>query len=802
MHSRIGRRSGHWGICALALVAVTIIALASVATAWAAPPANQISESDLDTLLQSGPVTGYFDTVLGGATILSQTPVPIPVTVQSIVPNGGPAGDLILFKASGADIDQIGGIAEGMSGSPLYVDVGGGTFKLAGAVSYGDIFTTHNLGLATPIADMTALESTWFSGLGSAPLRLRTPVATATGAVAKVIVAPSRAAAVKLHAAAGTAVMAPLTALQVNGLIPGSPVYKKLASRLTALGFDLTPRSAGPALGLPALPALQGGSSLGVMYSDGDFAAGGLGTVTYVDPDNGVVVAFGHPFDYFGAVSLDLTSAWVHGIWSDSDTPYKVMSPVGVVGEISQDRGAGVAGVLGAGPVEVPLTSSATLGAATRTSASTATQAVVDSPFLAGLPSAAEAVAMQRVTDTGSFPGSARATATIEVTDGTHDYQIQRTDLWTDPFDVMSVATGDIDNALGILTSGLPGLSPKVESIDFDTTLSATARSATIEDVTVPVGLTTGANVVTVTLLTATGQTVAVPATLDIPPGTSTSGVIDVFAATGGSGAGGSGSGVAAAAASAGHRSAAADAAPTLAGVVAEINAAPKNTDLDIVYSPDNQGAVVQPIEVLADAHDWVPSGEVVKTTGQLQMSVQKVVNYGSPVFLSGTIGQADASTTVRVYERPSGLATKLVATLPATLDNDGSASFDTMLPGLKTTTRLTVVWDGDADNLAASAGATIAVRARVSLSAAVHRVAGRSVVQFNVHLTPAQTSGHVFVQYLAGSSWVRIANLSAAGSLAGAWRPGPGSYKLRAVFGGSSRNAKATSAAARVNVP
>ena len=801
MQGRTGRRSGRWGMCGLALATVAIITLAGAATAWAAPPANTISEGALDTLLQSGPATGYFETVLGGWTLASQTPVQIPVTVQSIVPDGGPAGDLILFEASGAAIDTVGGIAEGMSGSPLYVDVGGGTFKLAGAVAYGDVFTTHNLGLATPIADMTALESTWFSGLGSSPLRLRAPIATATGAVTKVIVASSRAAAIKLHAPAGTAVMAPLTTLQVNGLIPGSPVYKKLAARLAALGFDLTPRSAGPALGLPALPALQGGSSLGVMYSDGDFAAGGLGTVTYVDPDNGVVVAFGHPFDYFGAVSLDLTSAWVQGIWSSTYTPYKVMSPVDVVGEITQDRGAGVAGVLGAGPVEVPITSSATLGAAIRTSASTATQAVVGNPNLAGLPSAAAAVAMQRVTDTGSFPGSAEATATIKLTDGASEYQIQRTDLWTDPFDVMSVATGDIDNALGVLTSGLPGLSPKVESIDFNTTLSATDRSATIEDVTAPGGLKTGANTLTVTLLAATGATVQVPATLTIPRGTSTSGTIDVFSATGGPSQGG-GAGVATSGASAGHRSAAAGAAPTLAEVVAEINAAPKNTDLDIVYSPDNQGAVVQPVEVLADAQDWVPSGEVVKATGQLQLSVPKVLDYNSPLFVMGVIGQADASTTVRVYERPSGLSNRLVATLPATLANDGSASFDAVLAGLKTTTRLTVVWDGDADNLAATAAATIAVRARISLSAAVHQVAGRSVVQFGAHLTPAQASGRVFIQYLAGKRWVRIANLPAGGALAGTWRPASGSYKLRAVFGGSSRNAASTSGAVRVTVP
>ena len=64
------------------------------------------------------------------------------------------------------------------------------------------------------------------------------------------------------------------------------------------------------------------------------------------------------------------------------------------------------------------------------------------------------------------------------------------------------------------------------------------------------------------------------------------------------------------------------------------------------------------------------------------------------------------------------------------------------------------------------------------------------------------QSGGRVFIQYLAGKRWVRIANLPAGGALAGTWRPSPGSYKLRAVFGGSSRNAASSSGAVRVNVP
>jgi hypothetical protein len=785
-----------WQVLCLATAAVVLLVLASAAPASAAPPANTISETDLNTLLQSGPVSGYFLTVLGGATLASQQPSQIPVTVEGIVPDAGPAGDLILFQATGSEISALGGIAEGMSGSPLYVD-DGGTYLLAGAASYGDYFTTQNLGLATPIDDMTALESTYFSGSEAGPLRLSPRLATPVGKVSSVLVASSRAAASKLHVASGTALMAPLACVQIEGLIVGSPVYEKLAARFTALGLDVSPLASGPALDLPALPTLTAGSSLGMMYSDGDLATGGLGTVTYVDPANQVVVAFGHPLDYLGAVSRDMTNAWVQGIWSDSEASYKLISPVDVVGQITQDRGAGVAGTLGAGPVEVPVSSSATLGSVTKTAASTVTQDVVDNPNFAGLPSAATAVAMQQATDTGSFPGSALTTTTITVSDASGQYTIQRSDVWDDSYDVMSDATGDIDAALATLTSGLPGLAPKVDSINFSATLSATHAGATIEDVTVPGGLKVGANHLIVTLLSATGTDVQVPLTLTIPRGTAPSGTLSVYSAVAGQN-GGSGPGP-----GTGSSTAAGSTIPqTLAQVVAQINAAPTNSELELTYMPSNQGAVVTPINVFADTHDYVVTGEVDKNAPALQVALPKRLAYDSPVLLSGLISPAAATTSVQVYEQPAGLARRLVATLPATLANDGSASFFGLLPPLKTTTRLSVVWAGDAGNLGASEVRTIAVAARISLSAGSTVLAGRHVVGWRVRLTPTQGSGRVLIERLSGRLWLRIADQAAAGPLSGHWRADSGSYTLRAVFTGSALNAAATSQSVQVMLP
>ncbi|MED9921368.1 MAG: SpoIVB peptidase S55 domain-containing protein, partial [Megasphaera sp.] len=60
-------------------------------------------------------MTGYAKTVVQGTEI--QT---FPVEILGVMKNSGPSGDLILAKFSGPLIEQTGGIAQGMSGSPVY----------------------------------------------------------------------------------------------------------------------------------------------------------------------------------------------------------------------------------------------------------------------------------------------------------------------------------------------------------------------------------------------------------------------------------------------------------------------------------------------------------------------------------------------------------------------------------------------------------------------------------------------------------------------------------------------------------
>ncbi len=92
-------------------------------------------------------MTGYAKTVAHGRDIET-----FPVEILGIMKNGGPSGDLILARFSGPLIEETGGIAQGMSGSPVYIDG-----KLVGAIAYGWSFTKSRMGMITPIADMVKL---------------------------------------------------------------------------------------------------------------------------------------------------------------------------------------------------------------------------------------------------------------------------------------------------------------------------------------------------------------------------------------------------------------------------------------------------------------------------------------------------------------------------------------------------------------------------------------------------------------------------------------------------------------------
>lgn len=212
----------------------------------------------------------------------------------------------IFARLYGDLIDKTGGVAQGMSGSPVYVDG-----RLVGAVAFGKTFNDPHYCFLTPIGRMLPL--------------LDEQRSVPTDWLPK-----------------GTALMA-------GGFTEYGLEYlqEKIAPfGLTAVGAGGTAQE--------SRKVLEPGSSVGAALMQGDMSLGALGTVTWTD-DKGNVLAFGHSFMQRGESSFFMTKAWVLGVIPNLQSGYKVGNIGEPVGSITQDRSTGIGGSLGALPKTIPL---------------------------------------------------------------------------------------------------------------------------------------------------------------------------------------------------------------------------------------------------------------------------------------------------------------------------------------------------------------------------------------------------------------------------------------------------------------
>lgn len=212
----------------------------------------------------------------------------------------------IFARLYGDLIDKTGGVAQGMSGSPVYVDG-----RLVGAVAFGKTFNDPHYCFLTPIGRMLPL----LDEQRSVPADWLPK---------------------------GTALMA-------GGFTEYGLEYlqgKIAPFGLTAVGAGGTAQE--------SRKVLEPGSSVGAALMQGDMSLGALGTVTWTD-DKGNVLAFGHSFMQRGESSFFMTKAWVLGVIPNLQSGYKVGNIGEPVGSITQDRSTGIGGSLGALPKTIPL---------------------------------------------------------------------------------------------------------------------------------------------------------------------------------------------------------------------------------------------------------------------------------------------------------------------------------------------------------------------------------------------------------------------------------------------------------------
>jgi hypothetical protein len=246
-----------------------------------------------------------------------------PVEVIALQYDFGLGFPLVLVKASGEFIETTGGIAAGMSGSPVYLPTSEGD-ALLGAISRVFPESDHKLALVTPIEQMRGVRTLSYTPFGEevfASLGESVPVSTPL-----LMSGVSERASTQLEPLFRNSGLSPLPVQTTGGMRPDES------------GYTLSP-----------------GSPISVQLARGDVTIAGVGTVTEVDGNN--ILAFGHQLLGQGAVSFAVAPAFVSYIVPSSVVPFKLAdNGQTLLGTITQDRPAAIAGTLGSTPSFLPIT--------------------------------------------------------------------------------------------------------------------------------------------------------------------------------------------------------------------------------------------------------------------------------------------------------------------------------------------------------------------------------------------------------------------------------------------------------------
>lgn len=392
----------------------------------------------------------------------------------------GPQRTLILARLEGGPLASTGVIA-GMSGSPVYIDG-----RLVGAVAYSlGAFATEPIAGITPIGEMIADAAL------DAPRRRAAAVRLPRGDGTDDPVADAREA----FAALAPFVRSPADAQPLGGTLPGlaatGAMLRPIATPLGLSGFSAStiapldalfqqsgflPSMAGAAAdpGSASTAPLRPGDPVGITMVSGDLEVGATGTVTEIDGDR--VYAFGHPFYNLGPTTFPMTRAWVHAILPSLQSSLKIASTGAVIGTISQDRATTIAGRLGPGPAQIPVSLALTMGGTTRTFRMQVAQDQLFTPLMTYLSIVETLTSYQRQMGTSTYAVTGRMSLK-----GRGDIAID------DVFTGDQAPTGAGNAVMGPLNSLLRNVHEDVtiDGVTLNVTASEDTRTAVLERVSV-----------------------------------------------------------------------------------------------------------------------------------------------------------------------------------------------------------------------------------------------------------------------------------------------------------------------------
>jgi len=281
---------------------------------------------------------GEVKTVFKGTEIRS-----FPVEILSVIRSARGGRPLILVRAYGPLIDKIGGIAAGMSGSPVYVNG-----KIIGAIGYGWDMSNHRLGLVTPIEEMMKI---WDRGQKVLPPEY------------DVILRERKVEEDKIEEGVRNEseeeseekdeenrdkerIVMFATGLSPRGLSLLNSDFERYGVRVVSVPFS-------GEIKVAEKFKLEPGAAIGALLSCGDINVGAIGTLSYIDGSR--FLAFAHPLLLRGKVSYFLTTAYIHECIPSIKFPFKLGTPGDIIGIVTQDRLEAIGGSLRQYPLSIPI---------------------------------------------------------------------------------------------------------------------------------------------------------------------------------------------------------------------------------------------------------------------------------------------------------------------------------------------------------------------------------------------------------------------------------------------------------------
>ena len=461
------------------------------------------------------------------------------VTILGIVRNGKSI-PYIIARSEGAFADTDGGLMQGMSGSPVYVD---GKLIGAGSATLKDM-DPHTF-LITPIEEMLAI---WDMPDTKNTTRIKTidfkkaaeerkKRAEQEGSTKKDDTKQDKEAETVKSEKGGKDAKKRFTSARENDSIKenspkdekpkdevnpadkqradkaGSeslkaqkppkglfvevgeePEYKSIvyASGFGNGSFSLLQKQLDP-LGFQALPVggsgvsyttdydaeLYPGDAVGVALAYGDFTIAATGTVTATEED-GRVLAFGHSFLHRGNVNFFMTDASVFAMVNGVSNGMKFANGGSIIGRVNQDRAAGISGILGVFPSVIPIRLTVEDKSLGRNESYAATMAY-DEAFMPILAPTIANAALERTIDQGA-QNTVKVSFAIR-TDALEDGVLERTNLFYAPAEVGKAAFGELTQAL-LLMAAETKSETDVYDIKVDISAEAERRTASLVSAT------------------------------------------------------------------------------------------------------------------------------------------------------------------------------------------------------------------------------------------------------------------------------------------------------------------------------